>query len=67
MPQTHVETLNLRSRKGVLARVLSAFSIALTRHRDRQRLTHLDAHLLRDIGLDRQDAQRECAKPFWQP
>jgi uncharacterized protein YjiS (DUF1127 family) len=67
MPQTHIETLLLRTRPGLFARVLTAFSTAMTRRRDRQRLAQLDAHLLRDIGLDAQDARRECAKLFWQP
>lgn len=67
MPQTHINSLPLRSRPGLLARVLNSFSTAMTRTRERQRLAHLDAHLLRDIGLDPQDARRECAKPFWQP
>jgi uncharacterized protein YjiS (DUF1127 family) len=67
MPQTHIETLHLRRPSGVFARTLTAFSAALIRRRDRQRLGKLDAHLLRDIGLEPQEAHRECAKPFWQP
>ncbi|HLQ17974.1 MAG TPA: DUF1127 domain-containing protein [Tabrizicola sp.] len=67
MPQTHIQTLPLRTRPGLFARVVTAFSIAVTRRRDRNRLAHLDAHLLRDIGMDPQEARRECAKPFWQP
>lgn len=67
MPQTHITTLPLRSRHGVFARLLASFTVAAIRSRDRQRLAHLDAHLLRDIGLDPQEARRECAKPFWQP
>lgn len=67
MPQTHIQTLPLRGRPGLVARILTAFSAALTRRSDRNRLAQLDAHLLRDIGMDPQDARRECAKPFWQP
>ncbi len=67
MPQTQIQTLPLRAPRGIVARTLTAFAVALTRRRDRQRLSHLDAHLLRDIGMDAQDARRECAKPFWQP
>jgi uncharacterized protein YjiS (DUF1127 family) len=67
MPQTHIETIPLRRPRGLLARSLTALSSALTRRRDRQRLGRLDAHLLRDIGMDAQDAHREAAKPFWQP
>ena len=67
MPQTHFQTFLLRTRPGLFARALAFFSTATTRSRDRQRLAHLDAYLLRDIGLDAQEVRRECAKPFWQP
>jgi len=30
-------------------------------------LARLDPHLLRDIGLARDEAATEAAKPFWQP
>lgn len=67
MPHVHIETLPLRARSGVVARLLQSVTIVVTRRRDRQRLGRLDAHLLRDIGLDAQDARRESDKPFWQP
>lgn len=67
MPQTHIQALPLRAPRGFFARVLTAFTSAQTRRRERLRLAHLDMHLLRDIGLEAQDARRECAKPFWQP
>ena len=66
MPQTHIQTLPLRARPGVFAWISTAFTAALIRRRDRQRLGKLDAHMLRDIGLEAQDANAECAKPFWQ-
>ena len=67
MPQSHIQTLPLRAPTGFFARTLTVVTAALTRRRDRQRLAQLDAHLLRDIGVDAQEARRECAKPFWQP
>lgn len=67
MPQTHISTLPLRTHSGALLRVRTALITVLTRRRERQRLAHLDAHLLRDIGLDPQEVRRECTKPFWQP
>lgn len=67
MPRTYIDSLPLSTPTGLFARTLTALSAALTRRRDRLRLGHLDAHLLRDIGLDPQEARRECAKPFWQP
>lgn len=35
------------------------------RRAGRLRLAMLDAHLLRDIGLTREDIRREMTKPFW--
>lgn len=67
MPRSHIETLPLRGRTSVVTRSLVALTTALTRRRERQRLAHLDAHLLRDIGLDAHEARREYDKPFWQP
>ncbi|WP_318011338.1 DUF1127 domain-containing protein [Mesorhizobium sp. ES1-4] len=32
----------------------------------RRDLCEIDDHLLRDLGLTRQDVRRECAKSFWQ-
>lgn len=43
-------------------RVLSAW---YERAQGRRALASLDDHLLRDIGLTRVDAERECMKPFW--
>jgi uncharacterized protein YjiS (DUF1127 family) len=36
------------------------------RIRERRALAAMDERLLRDIGVNRLDAVRECAKPFWQ-
>jgi uncharacterized protein YjiS (DUF1127 family) len=36
------------------------------RARSRRSLHHLDARMLRDIGLTPADVERECRKPFWQ-
>jgi len=38
----------------------------IARRRQRNALRELDEHLLKDIGLSRDDALREAAKPFWQ-
>ena len=67
MPYSHASTLPLRARPGIVARLIQSVTTVATRRRDRQRLGQLDAHLLRDIGLEAQDARRESDKPFWQP
>ena len=52
-----------------LASLLAAIRDWVARRRRRRSLTalsELDDHLLKDIGLSRQEAVRECAKWFWQ-
>lgn len=36
------------------------------RQRSRRALRDLDDHLLQDIGVTRQEARVEAARPFWQ-
>ncbi len=38
----------------------------LARSKSRRDLMQLDGRLLRDIGVNWVDAQREAAKPFWE-
>jgi uncharacterized protein YjiS (DUF1127 family) len=38
----------------------------LERRKQRQRLLELDAHMLSDIGVSREEALREGTKWFWQ-
>lgn len=33
--------------------------------RERRQLEEMDDRMLRDIGLAREDARREAARPFW--
>ena len=37
----------------------------IERVRERQALATLDERMLRDIGVTRAEAVRECEKPFW--
>lgn len=37
----------------------------LQHHKERRRLLELNDHLLKDMGLSRDDARREGEKPFW--
>lgn len=64
MPQSQTALL-LPRRDRVLARLVSAVRAAALRRRERRQLAALDAHLLRDIGLDSQTAANEATKPFW--
>jgi uncharacterized protein YjiS (DUF1127 family) len=66
MTRSEIKTLPLSPRTGLVARLTLVISQALTRRRDRRVLSHLDAHILRDIGLTQDDVRTEAAKPFWQ-
>jgi uncharacterized protein YjiS (DUF1127 family) len=67
MPALHkTQPLTAITRNGGLASVLRAVQAWAVRHRSRQSLARLDDHMLRDIGLDRNEAQAECTKAFWQ-
>lgn len=52
-----------------LSRMLVTLALMVARWDDRSRtrqsLARLDAHLIRDIGLDAAKAAKETAKPFW--
>jgi len=37
------------------------------RYRMRREMLLLDDRLLRDMGINRYDAQREARRPFWKP
>ena len=39
----------------------------MERSRQRRALAEVDDHLLRDIGLTRDEARRESSSPFWKP
>ncbi|GHC43746.1 DUF1127 domain-containing protein [Neogemmobacter tilapiae] len=47
------------------ARVSKVVTAWAARQQTRGALKRLDPHLLRDIGLNQNDAHAECAKPFW--
>ena len=47
-----------------------ALALALAWHeraRQRRRLMRLDNRALNDIGIRRDEAERECRSPFWRP
>lgn len=45
--------------------VLGILARCLERSRQRRALAQLDDRLLRDIGLDRHEAEREANRPGW--
>ncbi len=49
-----------------LGGICSVIGLWLARSQQRRHLAQLDDTALQDIGLTRQDVQRETAKPFWQ-
>ncbi len=51
---------------GKLAALGTSFRSALRRWRTRQRISDLDQHALRDIGVTYAEAEREANKAFWQ-
>jgi uncharacterized protein YjiS (DUF1127 family) len=50
---------------GWLQRITSRLRAWDNVARERHELLALDARALRDIGIGREDAQREAQRPFW--
>jgi uncharacterized protein YjiS (DUF1127 family) len=48
-----------------LSELAATLRLWCSRHRQRCALGELDDHLLKDIGVARDEALREAAKPFW--
>jgi len=53
------------SRDGRLAHWLASLARMYDRYLQRQELAELSDHLLKDIGVSREEARREADKPFW--
>ena len=47
------------------ARIFATLIAWQMRARERTRLARMEAHRLDDMGLTREQAQHEAAKPFW--
>lgn len=56
---------HIRRRTTRRAGLLRRLSDLLAVNRSRARLAVLDDHMLRDIGLSRDEALREADRPFW--
>ena len=64
MPQTNALKI-ATTREDLFTRIATTVFAALTRRRERAMLARLDLHLLRDIGLDPNQALAEAEKPCW--
>ena len=53
--------LSRHTRPALLGVVLKAYSI----WRERQQLSALDEHMLKDVGLTRFDVETETKRPIW--
>jgi len=53
------------SRRGRLRGLLAAWAAGVGRRREMAEVMAMPEHLLRDIGIAREDAYREYRKPFW--
>lgn len=53
------------ARAPAIHKALCALGGWLSRSRERRALGDLNDHLLRDVGITRDEAEREVAKPFW--
>jgi uncharacterized protein YjiS (DUF1127 family) len=49
----------------VISRIITPIRLWRVRARSRQQLRELSDHLLKDIGLRREDVGYEFPKPFW--
>ena len=56
-----------RHRRSLFVELRARLRCWRSRRREREALAAMDERLLRDIGVNRLDQARECAKPFWRP
>jgi uncharacterized protein YjiS (DUF1127 family) len=61
-----VETTVTDAASNLASRFLQTVSVWRQRSRTRAQLTHMSAHLLRDIGITRGEAMFEAGKQFWE-
>ena len=50
---------------SMLAMLARGWTVCAARWRQRRDLADLDDHILRDIGITRDEARRESSRPFW--
>jgi uncharacterized protein YjiS (DUF1127 family) len=59
------ERVMARSGFGIIRRIVAAIGLWCARARSRRELRELSEHLLKDIGLRREDLGYEFPKLFW--
>ncbi len=62
---THVAKPRPSRRQGLFIHLWTRLMQAQRLRRERSRLSKLDDHMLRDIGLTRDAAATESARPMW--
>ena len=65
LPRTYAPWRAKRRPIHPVATAWALFATWIERGRQRNALATLDDHMLRDIGITRLEAARECGKPFW--
>lgn len=66
MPRSEpVRALDVTRRSDIPA-ILRIFRTWCQKWQQRQDLKNLNDHLLRDIGITKEQARRESARPFWE-
>ena len=61
-----IDKRGMTTNAGLIQTVTRLVNVWQKRIQARRALGRLDAHLLRDIGLDPMTAEREATRPFWQ-
>ena len=66
---TWTDILRMTHRRSAadVIRVVEALALWMARARQRRNLLALDDRALRDVGVNRAEAEAEAAKPFWRP
>ena len=54
------------TRRSDIPAILRLFRTWCQKWQQRQDLKNLNDHLLRDIGITKEQARRESARPFWE-
>lgn len=60
-----VQPVSESCRRPILRQLVAVIRHRVAVRRQRRALARLDDRLLRDIGVDREAARKEAAKPIW--